>query len=139
MQPVNTTIGTFIHAVVMAAFNSLFMCVSHDASTVASVVSKLNRRQVLLTRSNAVANFFSVQSLGQSSRGNFPYFWRYPNFLRLITQCRIGRGKLPCQNHLDQSNRFDTVSACDGRRKEQTQRHSYRASTASCGKNALQL
>ena len=33
---------------------------------------------------------FQMQSLGQSSRGKYPYFWKYPNFPK--TQCTIARG-----------------------------------------------
>ena len=41
------------------------------------------------------------------SQGKCPYFWSCPNFL--ITQCKIGRRKPPCQKELDLSNRFDTI------------------------------
>ena len=46
-------------------------------------------------------------------------FWRYLNFF--ITDCRIGGRKLPCQNQLDSSIRFDTIPACD--RRADTDRH----------------
>ena len=36
-----------------------------------------------------------VQSLGQNSRGKYPCFWRYLNFL--VTQCAIGGRKCSCQ------------------------------------------
>ena len=56
--------------------------------------------------------FFKVQSLGQSSRGKFPYLWRYPNFV--MTQCRICEKKPPCQKtQLDTSSRFDTIPDCE--------------------------
>ena len=35
-------------------------------------------------------------SLGLSYRGKYPYFWSYPN--SILTQCRMGEKKLPCQN-----------------------------------------
>jgi len=38
---------------------------------------------------------FQVQSFGQSPRGKYPNFWRYPNFL--ITLCGIGGEKPPYQ------------------------------------------
>ena len=47
-------------------------------------------------------------------------FGVYPNFL--TTQCRIDRGKIPCQNQLDSFSRFDRTSTCD--RQTQTQRDS---------------
>ena len=63
------------------------------------VVNKLDRRRrrrVLFTaRSTCRDEIFEVRSLGQISRGNYPSFRRYPNFL--ITQCGIGRRKPSCQ------------------------------------------
>ena len=63
------------------------------------VVNKLDRRR---RRRRVVDNAidlprrnFLVRSLGQISRGMYPNFWRYPNFL--ITQCRIGERKPPWQ------------------------------------------
>jgi len=41
----------------------------------------------------AVAKFKS--RVWGSLTGKYPYFWRYPNFLKI--QLRIGRRKLPCQ------------------------------------------
>ena len=48
---------------------------------------------------------------GQSSRRNYPYFWRYPNYFK--THCSIGRGKPACKNQLDPCSHFDTKHACD--------------------------
>ena len=60
--------------------NSATMC-----STIVGVIHKFNRRWVLMTtrihHRPAMAKIFLVQSLGQSSRGRWPYFWRYSNFL----------------------------------------------------------
>ena len=70
------------------------------------------------------------QSLGQSSRGKCPYFWRYLNFL--TTQFRTRERKLPCQNQPDLSSCLDTILTCD----RQTHDNSiYHASVASLGKN----
>jgi len=55
-------------------------------------------------------------SVGTSCTTNIPLLC--PNFL--ITQFRIGRRKLPCQNQLYPSSRFDTVAACDGQTDGQT-------------------
>jgi len=59
---------------------------SHDASTVLGVVNKLDRRRVLLTTRSTCGEFFYVESLGQSFRGRYPYFRRYPKLL--LIQCR---------------------------------------------------
>jgi len=48
-----------------------------------------------LRRSTCSCEIFEVQSLGASSRGKYPYFWRYPN--SLPTQCMIRWGKPLCQ------------------------------------------
>lgn len=50
----------------------------------------------------------------------YPYHYRYPNFL--TTQSRTGQ--LPCQNHLDQSNRFDKTPTSDRLLDRQTHCHS---------------
>jgi len=62
------------------------------------VVNKLDRRRRRRVVDNAYdlpRRNFLVRSLGQISRGMYPNFWRYPNFL--ITQCRIGERKPPWQ------------------------------------------
>ena len=69
---------------------------------------------------------FLRSELGQSSRGKYDSFWRYPNVLK--TECRIGGRKPPCQNRVNPSSRFDTLPACD----EQTDRR--RDTTIYCGK-----
>ena len=48
-----------------------------------------------LRRSICNGEIFQVQSLEQRSRGKYPYFCSYLNFLK--TQCKIGRRKLPCR------------------------------------------
>jgi len=51
---------------------------------------------------------FPNRSLGQSSRGKCPNFWRYPNFL--ITQCETGGRKPTCKKtpRFVQSFRYNT-------------------------------
>ena len=74
------------------------------------VVNKLDRRRrrvLLTTRSTCRGEIFSVRT----SRGKYPNFWRYPNFL--VIQCVIGGRKLQCQNQVDSSSCFDTIPACD--------------------------
>jgi len=71
------------------------------------VVNKLDRRRrrrrvLLTTRSTCRGEIFQVRSWGQSSRGKYTIFWRYPNFL--ITLCVIGRKKPLC--HCQKSARF---------------------------------
>ena len=63
------------------------------------------------------------------------YFWSYPNFL--ITQCRIGQSKSPCQkNQLNPFSHFSRTPTCDRHRHTDRQTHSiYRASIESCSKN----
>jgi len=52
---------------------------------------------------------FIDHKFGESSRGEYPYFWRYQNFL--TTRYRIGhQRKLPCRKPAS----FDTILACDG-------------------------
>ena len=81
---------------------------------------KLDRRRVLLTTSiHHPLAVVKVQSLGQTSRGKYPYFWRYSNFVTL--QFRIGQRKPPCQNQLYPSSCFDTTPACDRRTDTQRQ------------------
>jgi len=46
-----------------------------------------------------------VWVLGQSF-GEYPYFWRYPNFLKI--KRRKSLEKPACKNQLDMSSRFDT-------------------------------
>jgi len=63
------------------------------------------------------------QSLGESSRGKYLYFLEIPNVL--ITQCEIGRRKLPRQNQLDSSSQFHTTSASGGLTDGRTDRLAY--------------
>jgi len=44
---------------------------------------------------NCPLSLETTRSLGQSSRGKYPYFWIYPNLLS--GQCRTGGRKLRCQ------------------------------------------
>jgi len=90
---------------------------------------------------------FSKLSLGQSCRGKYRYFWRYPNFA--ITQCSIGRKKPLSENQLDSARRFDTIPIdrhittahihiCDGRtdgRIHYDSIQAYRTSIESRGNN----
>ena len=90
---------------------------------------------------------FSKLSLGQSYRGKYRYFWRYPNFA--TTQCSIGRKKPLSQKPARFGRRFDTISIdrhittahihiCDGRtdgRIHYDSIQAYRASIASRGNN----
>ena len=62
------------------------MCSKLCPSTVLGVVNKLDRRRVLLTTRSTCGEFFYVESLGQSFRGRYPYFRRYPKLL--LIQCR---------------------------------------------------
>jgi len=97
--------------------------------TVAGVVHMLNRRRVLLTTPKVCrGEIFNSRVREQSSRGKYPYFCRYPNFL--ITQFMIGQKKNPCQDQLYAFSRVDTIPACDG----QTRRRHIRASIASRSK-----
>jgi len=61
----------------------------------------------------AVAKFSLIQGLGQSSRGQDPYFWRYPNFPR--TQRSEDRGKPVCKKissmRADRHTRWQLISA----------------------------
>jgi len=69
----------------------------------------------------APCEIFQVQSFGQSFRGKYPYFWRYPNF----PKNSVGRGKLVRKNQLDPCSRLDTILACD--------RHKHTNIHTSCG------
>ena len=85
-------------------------------------------RQPPTVTADTTAAAFQGPTLGQSSRGKYPSFWRYPNVLK--TECGIGGRKPPCQNRVNPSSRFDTLPACD----EQTDRR--RDTTIYCGKIA---
>ena len=61
---------------------------SHGTATVVSVVNKLDRRRVLLT-GLTWSTCHGKTCLGNSSRGKYPYFSRYPNFLK--TQYSTGK------------------------------------------------
>jgi len=77
-----------------------------------------------------------VQSLGQSYRGKYRYFWKYPNFH--ITQCKVGQKESSlAENHLCPSSLYDAIPACDGQTDGQTHDSTYRASIASCGKKTF--
>ena len=67
------------------AFSHLICCVD-GASTVVSVVNKLDRRRVLLTTRLTCSGDFLKSEFGTKLR-NYSYFWSYPNFLK--TPCRI--------------------------------------------------
>jgi len=56
--------------------------------------------------------FLQVQSLGQTPRGKYPYFRRYPNSLTI--QCMISQSSLYAKNEFDPFGRFDTILASDG-------------------------
>ena len=75
---------------------------------------------------------FKVWSLGQSSRGKYPNFWRYRNFL--ITHCgSAGLGKVaPCQNQLDSFSRFYAIYwlVTDGQRRSDGRTHDDNRPTA---------
>ena len=87
---------------------------SSDMSTVVRVIHKLDQQRVLLiTQIDLPCRNSLSQSFGQSSRGKYPYFWRYPNFL--IDKCRIGRRKLHGENELDLFLCFHRTPICDRR------------------------
>ena len=68
----------------------------YEVPPVIGVNNKLDHWRVLLTtQSTYHGDIFQVQSLGQNSRQQYPYFRRCLNFL--ITQCRSGGKKLPRQ------------------------------------------
>ena len=62
----------------------------------------------------------------------FSRVWRFPSFL--IKQCRMGKGKPPCQYQLESSSGFCTIPACDGLTDvptdRQTDGHTMTANTA---------
>ena len=58
-----------------------------------------------------MAKFFQVQRLGQSTRGRYLYFWRYPSFLTI--QCSINLAKPCAENKLYPSSCFDMILVCD--------------------------
>ena len=102
------------------------------------VVNKLDRRRrrdLLITWSTCCGEIVSKSgNLGQSLSRKYLNFRWYPNFL--ITQCRIGGKKPPCQKQLDLSSHFDTIPACDRQTDRRTHDDSiYSASIASRGKN----
>ena len=96
--------------------NKLSLCASsHDASTVVRVDNKLDRQRVGYCWQHdrhAVAKFSLVQSLGQSSRKKYPYFWITRIFLFYTKDHKISGRSLPFQNQLDPSSRFYRAMLC---------------------------
>ena len=61
----------------------------HPATTRSTVVGATVDEFCWLHYQLAVAKFSKARVWGQSSRGKYPYFWSYPNFL--ITLSKIGQ------------------------------------------------
>jgi len=68
-----------------------------------------------------------VQSLGQSSRGRHPYFWRYIPFQ--VQHIGYAKSSLCAKNQHDLFSRFDIILACNGQTGGWTQTHRAIANT----------
>jgi len=62
----------------------------------------------MFRRSICRGEFFQIGSLGQSSRGKNPYFWRYQNFLFNTVQDRWKAAHVPKNQRDSQVNTFHT-------------------------------
>ena len=88
---------------------------SHGESTVASVANKLDRRRVLFTtRPTGRGKIFLASEFGTKCQRTHQLSFFGDTQISLLN--RVGYVKKPpCQNQLDPSSRFNTVSACDRR------------------------
>jgi len=113
----------------MRAVGVLHRTSSHGATTVASVVNKVDRRRVLLTTQLNCCGKFG----GKVPEENTPFFSRYLNF-RILTVGQVEEN-IHTKILLNPSSCFDTIPACN--RRTLTDRHRAIANTALAQRRAV--